>query len=110
MDRALDLSPMAGHPDISAVGVAPVTRNPASVAARRGCIPAWNPNVSASIPAVISGLPNPAVMHGCGDDFSRSWWGRPDVDIYLGRGHQAGCEDGGGYEKKKPLFHHSSSE
>jgi hypothetical protein len=110
MDTASDLSPVAGHPDISPPAVAPMTRNPTCIGARRRCIPARYPNIATAIPAVISGLPNPAAMHRCRDNFPRRRWRRSDMDIYLGRGHQTRCEYGGGYEDKKPFFHHSSSD
>jgi hypothetical protein len=63
-------------PDVAAAFFAPLAFNPhGSVMGWVGVV-AVNPNVAVTVPAMISGDPDPALVWRGWDDFDGAWWGR----------------------------------
>ena len=78
------VSPMSVNPNVATGSISPVAGNPVRVLVWRIRVRSRNPDIRMPVPAVISGLPNPARM------FMGWWWNNlvvrrrgPDTNVNL---------------------------
>ena len=78
---------MAFDPYVFAATMRPMARYPVGVRVWRLGVRTRNPHVVGSVPAVVTGLPDPAGMWGWRRDFvGRRRWPDGDVDLSAGGG------------------------
>jgi len=81
-----DLTPVAFNPDIASGSVAIVAGDPAGSPTRRRSISSGHPDITLTVPAVVTRLPDPvAVTAGAGRDNFTAWRRRTDADGNLSR-------------------------
>jgi len=93
------LAPVAGVPDVATTFGAPLAFNPNGSAMGRTLVFSWNPDVAASVPAVVAGDPYIVAVNGwrSWDNFdgTRRRWADADHDLRVGRAdgekNCAGC-------------------
>jgi hypothetical protein len=79
------LAPGSGDVDIAAPARHPAAGNPHSSPSRRVDPAATHPHISASVPSIVPGNPNPSRMQRWSRPFNdnRRWWARMDNDLCI---------------------------
>ena len=99
-------APVAFDPDPASAAMGPVARDPAGVFVGWLDVGSGNPDVTAAVPAMVSGLPDPVGMFdgSDGNDFHGAAR-RADAHRNLGRGREACAENQSANGGKDELLH-----